>query len=70
MTVFVLWIFLISIEVNAKYFLAKKSGNEKNVVKNHQTNEMNDYNNDAYRESDESNYYIPEDVEYYLILTF
>ena len=69
MKVFVLWIFLITVEVNAKYFLVKKSASENDVMKNNQANDY-DYDNDAYRESDESNYYIPGDVEYYLILTF
>jgi len=62
MTVFILWIFLISTEVNSKYFLVKKEADHTSVRKNKQATEMNDYQEELYRESDEGNHY----VEYHL----
>ena len=58
MTVFILWIFLIFTAVNSKYFLVKKGADHTSVVKNNQAKDVNDYQEELYRESDEVEYYL------------
>ena len=58
MTVFILWIFLIFTAVNSKYFLVKKGADHTSVVKNNQAKDMNDYQEELYRDSDEGNHYV------------